>query len=658
MIEVVAKANRANKPKDPLGRLKSFGLVASWQAAFLLPSGWDDLTAPVEDFKNLPGHGESCVVVGCLAGAPTMKFGNGAPRLVGSLSDPNGRLLGFSVFGDSRAFEGKLKDCPERVVLLGQIDYFNNRPWLKSPDVVPREWLGRFRPRYPGKTGVINPETVRERILAMLPGAIPAAVEFITRELADFGTEADLLGLAGVSGWTCEQVIREAHTPHGIHFGEVAQRAMEYFAALGVIRAARGNRDFYLSGGSLCVTDWRQRAKAIPFPLTDEQERAIVASLDDLSSPSPMRRILSGDVGTGKTAVYGTICASIVDGNGTAAILLPNESLASQVAREFESWWPDLPMQLITGNSGDELICAPLVVGTTALLFRDLGHPDLVVVDEQQKFSREQREQLVGPETNLLEVTATCIPRSQALVRYGVVKVSKLTKCHTPKTIHTRIWPREEWGGLFRSVKETLAAGDQVLLVYPLREKNEKPEAEEDENQQKGVNRPELRSAAEVYQKWNDFFPGKVRLIHGQMTDDEKGSALRDMREGKASILTATTVVEVGINLPKLRRVVIVHPERHGLTTLHQIRGRVARQGGEGWCDLFLPYPVKDTTMERLRVLEKTQDGFKVAEYDMRLRGVGDLSRESSKQSGADETFLFGRPVRMEILDEVMERLG
>ena len=137
-------------------------------------------------------------------------------------------------------------------------------------------------------------------------------------------------------------------------------------------------------------------------------------------------------------------------------------------------------------------------------------------------------------------------------------------------------------------LKDTIAAGGQVLLVYPLREKGEEPE---DDSEKNNSSRPELRSAEEIYQKWNSYMPGRVRLIHGQMTGDEKEAALNDMHEGKADMLCSTTVVETGLNLLRLRRVVIVHCERHGLTTLHQLRGRVARKGGEGWCDLFLTLP-------------------------------------------------------------------
>jgi ATP-dependent DNA helicase RecG len=180
---------------------------------------------------------------------------------------------------------------------------------------------------------------------------------------------------------------------------------------------------------------------------------------------------------------------------------------------------------------------------------------------------------------------------------------------------------------------------------------------DEEENPGPTSGRPELKSAAEVFDKWEKLFPGRARLIHGQMTAADKESALADMRSGAAAVLIATTVIEVGMNLPLLRRVVVIHPERFGVSTLHQIRGRVARHGGVGYCDLFLPNPVKETTMERLRILERTQDGFTVAEHDMRLRGVGDLSRISSRQSGADLTFFFGRPVSVEALDAVMIKM-
>lgn len=636
--------------QNSLGRLKSLGLSETWQTALLLPNGWDDLTLPRERFIDLP-LGSSCVLRGQLASPLKHKFDGGTPRLIGYLKDTAGREVGFSVFGDFREFEMDLKENTTDVFLYGQVEEFNGGYWLKSPDVVQEKWVGRLRPRYPGKTRVIKPDTVRDHVVRSLKRSIPVAAEHLAQQLAGFGDREKLAHLADMPGWTLETMLAQAHVPQTVEYGLKAQRGLERLAALGIIKTVQGNQSDRNLSRPLRPGAWRKQAAAIPFALSEEQETALTEIMEDLSSNVPMRRILSGDVGTGKTCVYLTAAACVVNGLGTAVVLLPNESLAEQVARECREWWPDIPYQLITGESREE-ICAPLIIGTTAVLFRDSFIPDLIIVDEQQKMSRSQREQLVGPETHHLEVTATCIPRSQALIRYGVVKVSKLAKCHTPKTIHTRIWQGREGKDLFKAAASTLAAGDQILLVYPLREK-----AEVEEENRTSPKRNDLRSAEEIFEKWCQMFPGKVRWIHGQMSADEKKGALADMRSNVASVLVATTVVEVGINIPRLRRVIIVHPDRHGLSTLHQIRGRVARLGGEGWCDLYLPTKVKDETLTRLRVLETTQDGFKVAEHDMRLRGVGDMSRDSNRQSGADETFLFGRPVSVDALDEVMERI-
>ena len=629
--------------KKALGRLTSLGLSEPWQVALLLPIGWDDLTCPVRNFHELePGP---VVLVGCLDGCPSLKF-DGSPRLVGYMIDGNGNRVGFTVFGDTREFQRELEDVREPFAMLGQVEQFGSRWWLKNPEVVPEKWLGRLRPRYPGKSRVIRPDTVRDRVLKLLKDAIPVAAEFIASELSEFGDMEKLTSLAGLPGWSLEAVLRTAHVPRSIEFGNAAQRAMECLAAMGMVCNAQRSRGI-APAAPVSLADWRRRAAGISFRLTDEQQAAVADACRDIAAPEPMRRILAGDVGTGKTAVYGTICATVIDAGGRAVVLSPTESLARQVAREFTSWWPDIPVQVVTGGNGDP-VTASLVVGTTALLSREIVTLDLLVVDEQQKFSVAQREQLLGIGTNMLEVTATCIPRSQALIRYGIMKVSRLTKCHAKKTILTRIWQRSDWKKLVDEVFATINGGGQVLMVYPLREK-----AEDCED---GPGNSQLKSAQEIYEKWQGMLPGRVCWVHGQMTDDEKGSALAAMREREKDLMVATTVVEVGIDLPHLRRVIVVHPDRHGLTTLHQIRGRVARKGGTGWCDLFLPYSVNGSTLERLKVLESTTDGFQVAECDMRLRGIGDMA--GSRQSGSDDTFLFGRPVSIEVLDEVIQKIN
>lgn len=641
-----------SKKPDPLGRLKSFGLKETWQVALLLPKRWEDFTRVLTRFDHPVLEGDWYAVEGIVVGMEA-RF-TGTPRLTGTLSDRDGRKMGFTVFGDTRDLQQDLKAAGrEPVLLYGKMGSFNDRPWLDSIEVVHPWWRGKYRPVYPGKTGVIGPELVRARVMHHLRAALPQAARWIREELQEFGDENALLELIGAQGASLEKVLACAHIPPTEELGRQAQEALEFLAGLGIIRAAKGNQGPKKARAFL-PGSWERRAAMIPFAMTGEQRQAIVEIVGDLTLHVPMRRILTGDVGTGKTCVFGTACAAVADGQGRSVVLLPNFGLAGQVAREMHSWWPDLNIQTVTTETGDIDADASILVGTTALLHRELPwKPDLVVVDEQQKFSREQREQMIAPDTNLLESTATCIPRSMALARYGVVKVSKLTECHAKKTIHTRVWHRNQWPELYARAMDTLKSGSQLLLVYPLRDSEDREKEEQEDKQ-----RPPMRSAAEVFAQWDKRFPGQVRLLHGQMSDADKDAALADMREGKASVLCATTVVEVGVTLPLLRRVIVVHPERHGLTTLHQIRGRLARLGGEGWFDLFLPYPVKEPTMERLNVLVQTTDGFEVSELDMRLRGVGDLSQASSKQTGADDTFLFGRPVRLEILDKALEVVG
>ena len=398
----------------------------------------------------------------------------------------------------------------------------------------------------------------------------------------------------------------------------------------------------------ISIADWRRRAPALPYSLTSDQEKAVEEIAADLRCRRPMRRLLSGDVGTGKTVVYALAALSVIDAGGRVAIMLPGQALAQQVHREILEYWPDIaPVAgLYTVETDGVPDSSRLLIGTTALLFRDTGAINLLVVDEQQRFSREQREKMLSAGTHLLEVSATCIPRTQALAKYGCLAVSQLTTCHVAKEIRTRIRLPSDRANLFRAVKASLDRRHQILVVYPKRAKGSPGAAESDD---------ELPDAETAFAVWNRLFPGKVRLLHRDMDGTAKAMVLADMRHDRADILVATTVVEVGLTLPRLRRIVVVHAERFGLVTLHQLRGRVARTGGVGYCDLYLPQPVKDDVLDRLQILVDTQDGFEVAAADLRLRGFGDLATASGKQTGSDDTFLFGRPLNSDVLDSLLE---
>jgi ATP-dependent DNA helicase RecG len=303
-----------------------------------------------------------------------------------------------------------------------------------------------------------------------------------------------------------------------------------------------------------------------------------------------------------------------------------------------------LNAQLVLAEN-KEPVRSQIVIGTTALLHREGVKPRLVIVDEQHKFSREQREQMVGHGVHLLEVSATCIPRSQALVQYGVMSVSRLNGCHVNKTIHTKVWTNNERHGLFNSIKQTVASGHKVLVIYPKRGEGD----DEDGG---------LQSVERAAASWDRVFPNQIRVAHGGRTADENDAAIKDVSAGRACILISTTVIEVGITIPRLRHAIVVHAERFGLTTLHQLRGRLCRDGGTGHFDLYLPSPCKKDVFDRLSILEKTADGFEVAEMDMRLRGFGDLSANSDKQTGDGASFLIGRNVSVDMLEKAVTALS
>ena len=310
--------------------------------------------------------------------------------------------------------------------------------------------------------------------------------------------------------------------------------------------------------------------------------------------------------------------------------MLPSEPVAKQVLMELRELIPFTASALVTGDSKEaDFAKYNLLVGTTALLHRKLGgHIDLSIIDEQHKSSVSQREVLATPQTHTLEVSATPMPRSMALATYGAVEVLTLKHAHTPKEITTRIVRIDQADWLFNEVKDTVRRGAKVLIVCPRRsDLNAKDKT--------------TFSAETIANAMHSHFPGRVRMVHSEQTAQESEASLTDIKEGRAAILVATTRVEVGITIPELRHVILYGAERFGLTTSHQIRGRLARiaprDGGVNWgkCDLFLPNDkVNDKTLQRLQILVDSNDGFEISEKDMLLRGVGDIEASKDRQHG------------------------
>jgi len=367
----------------------------------------------------------------------------------------------------------------------------------------------------------------------------------------------------------------------------------------------------------------------LPYPLTGDQRRSIGEIVADMASPLPMRRVLSGDVGSGKTLPIMIAALATQSLGHRAVILTPNGLLADQFVKECKALFGE-DSQVISVTSGTkklDLSGNPILVGTTALLTRLKGEPPpaLFCVDEEQKMSVSQKVELTGFASNCLQATATPIPRTTALITHGAMDVSVLKEMPVVKNITTYIVTAGERKRLFDHTRKVLASGGQIAIVYPI--------VNDDEQEKKSV----VAAAAE----WDKQFPGLVGMVHGQMKEAEKVAAVDGLKSGNQKIAVVSSVIEIGLTLPSLRSLIVVHAERYGTSTLHQLRGRVARLGGNGYFFLFLPESVAPETMQRLQLLVDYSDGFTLSEKDADLRGYGDLFEDAERQSGNSRSTIF-----------------
>ena len=368
---------------------------------------------------------------------------------------------------------------------------------------------------------------------------------------------------------------------------------------------------------------------ALPFQPTGAQERAFAEIAADLTAPHPMRRLLQGDVGSGKTLVALLAALTVVEAGAQAAIMAPTELLAEQHLDTIRPLVAPLGLDAtlltgaVKGRARKEALAriadgsVAIAVGTHALIqegvaFANLG---LAVVDEQHRFGVLQRAALQrqGVAVDVLVMSATPIPRTLAMTLYGDLAVSTLDELPPGRTpIATELCREKQRERLYRAIHEEVAAGHQAYLVYPLVEESEKSD---------------LRAATSMI---HELAAGplaglRLALVHGRMKADEKDAVMRAFKAGEHDALVSTTVIEVGIDVPRATLMVVEHAERFGLAQLHQLRGRVGRGAAASRCFLVVPDWMGDDTYQRLRILEQSTDGFKIAEADLALRGPGDF---------------------------------
>lgn len=541
-------------------------------------------------------------------------------------------------------------------VISGRVERFNNRLSMPHPDfvVAPDEELPLHEAVYPlteGLSGKVLSKAIRGALakVPVMPEWLDPA--FLKQRKWPAFHEAIAKAHAPISDDDLQPNTAERQR---LAYDELLSNQLALMMIRKHMRETNKGRVLKV-GGSLKA----KALAALHFTLTEAQEQAIAEIEADMASPTRMLRLLQGDVGAGKTVVAFMALLDAVEAGAQGALMAPTEILARQhiagLAPLAEA--AGVKMALLTGRekgaSREALLKAlaageiDILVGTHALFsddvfFKDLG---LVVVDEQHRFGVHQRMTLQGKGdqvTDVLVMTATPIPRTLALTAYGDMDVSRLHgRPPGRQPIETRVLPSSRLEDVIEHLRKALAAGTRAYWVCPLVEESEKID---------------LAAAEDRARDLQATLGPKVGLVHGKMKAAERDAAMAKFKAGELTLLVATTVIEVGVDVPEATIMVVEHAERFGLAQLHQLRGRVGRGTGKSSCLLVYAAPIGETAKARLSTLRDTDDGFVIAEEDLRLRGPGELL--GTRQSGQLEFRLADIAAHGELLAAARDDAG
>ena len=558
-------------------------------------------------------------------------------RLVAHFSDGTG-VIDLVWFQGIKYLMGKYK-AHEEYIVFGKPTVFNGRINVAHPDIDPAKDLSLsgmgLQPYYNTtekmKRSGLNSHAFGKLVanaFALLQGAIP---ETLSRKIVE---NHHLVSL--------DEALRNIHFPQNPDKLRKAQYRLKFeelfYIQLNILRYAKDRqrkfRGLYFERvGEIFNTFYSQN---LPFQLTGAQKRVIKEIRKDMGSGRQMNRLLQGDVGSGKTLVALMSMLIALDNGYQACMMAPTEILAAQHYETVKQllFGMDVRVELLMGSvkgkKRDEILKGLLtgevqiLIGTHAVLedtvnFSSLG---MVVIDEQHRFGVAQRAKLWAKNTNpphVLVMTATPIPRTLAMTLYGDLDVSVIDELPPGrKPIQTIHQFDNRRPSLYAGIRKQIGEGRQIYIVYPLIKESEKMD---------------IKNLEEGYEQVCAEFPEcNVCKVHGQMKPAEKDAEMQRFVNGEAQIMVATTVIEVGVNVPNASVMVIENAERFGLSQLHQLRGRVGRGADQSYCILVTSYKLAEETRKRLEIMVQTCDGFEIAEADLKLRGPGDL--EGTQQSG------------------------
>jgi len=615
-------------------------------ALYLLPHRYEDRRTVQSIVRLRPGMTE--VFSGKILSADVTTSKGGRRFFEAVVGDESGSVT-LKWFNSNPTFMKRVWTVGKCGVFTGEVSQYGYQREVHHPDV---EWLGagksvsdvlaadpvnfgRIVPVYPLTEG-LSQKVMRKVMKEVVDTFVPSVQELVPHRIL---TPLALPGL--------RDSLRDAHLPSpesdlaALNEGRTAShRALAFdeffFWELGLALKRQGVT--LEEGIAFQVTHryTKQLARMLPFELTGAQRRVLSEIKADMMAPHPMHRLVQGDVGCGKTLVALMAALVAVENGYQVAIMAPTEILAEQHWLTIHRWCAELGIVAVLITAGmkgkaksDALVqvadgSAQIVIGTHAVIqdkveFTRLG---LGIIDEQHRFGVLQRGVLrkKGMNPDILVMTATPIPRTLAMTLFGDLSLSVIDELPPGRTpIETKICFESRRGQVYAMVREEVSAGHQVYIIYPLVEETEKSD---------------LKAAAQMAEQLSsEVFPGlRIGLLHGRMSPEEKETVMGAFKRRDLDILVSTTVIEVGIDVPNATLMVIEHAERFGLSQLHQLRGRVGRGAAKSRCVLLTPGRLSDDGEKRLRVMESTCDGFRIAEADLEIRGPGDFL--GTRQSG------------------------
>ena len=554
-------------------------------------------------------------------------------------------------FNSREGYLRKLFPLNDFVIVSGKINYFNKKYQITNPDYVTslenQEYITKNIPKYNLTKGINEKKyrNISEQVISNLPKIDDWLDEGFIKEnkLVNWNESIKRLHTSKDSKNHQSKSFRR------IVFDELCANFLTLSENRKRIKMKKNPKIFTNKSSELIK-------KNLPFKLTNDQEKVLNEINIDLLSDKRMFRIIQGDVGSGKTIVSLLSILNVIKSGYQCALMSPTETLAKQhytlIKNIFRN--ENFEIEFLTGKTEnklrkvilDNLISGKikLIIGTHALFqkkvnFQKLG---LVVIDEQHKFGVKQRSDLArkgGDECDVLLMSATPIPRTMMMSLYGDMDISKITqKPSKRKKINTLSKPEKKINELWPFIKKQILGNNQVFWVCPLIEES---------------TFLDYSSAKKKFEIINDKFPNKVGLIHGALKNEEKDKILKKFLLRKISILVTTTVIEVGIDFPNANLIIIENANKFGLAQLHQLRGRVGRGEKQGTCVLLFKEGLTKNAIKRIKVLKNSNDGFFIAEEDLKLRGFGDLI--GFQQSGI-KSFKFADPVIHEDLFRLAEK--